>query len=78
MTTPTAIDVRTPGEFSAVPLDLLHGHRDQPRHHLDETVVLIRRSGTRDAHAEQSFTGPGSPNPLPPAGSRPDGQFGRG
>lgn len=67
---PRLIDVRTPGEFAAghiegsynVPLDLLREHRAELRHHLDETVVLICRSGTRAAHAEQALTEAGLPN----------------
>jgi rhodanese-related sulfurtransferase len=64
------IDVRTPGEFAAghiegaynVPLDLLREHRTELRHHLDETVVLICRSGTRAAQAEQALVEAGMPN----------------
>jgi rhodanese-related sulfurtransferase len=67
---PRLIDVRTPGEFDAVhiegsynvPLDLLREHRAELRHHLDETVVLICRSGTRAAQAEQALTEAGLPN----------------
>ena len=67
---PRLIDVRTPGEFAAghiegaynVPLDLLREHRDELRHHLDETVVLICRSGTRAAQAEQALAAAGMPN----------------
>lgn len=67
---PRLIDVRTPGEFAAghiagaynVPLDLLREHRDELRHHLDETVVLICRSGTRAAQAEQALAEAGLPN----------------
>lgn len=67
---PRLIDVRTPGEFAAghiegsynVPLDLLREHRDELRHHLDETVVLICRSGNRAAQAERALTVAGLPN----------------
>jgi rhodanese-related sulfurtransferase len=67
---PRLIDVRTPGEFAAghiegaynVPLDLLREHRAELRHHLDETVVLICRSGTRAAQAEQALVDAGMPN----------------
>lgn len=67
---PRLIDVRTPGEFAAghidgsynVPLDLLREHRDELRHHLDETVVLICRSGNRAAKAERAFAEAGLPN----------------
>lgn len=67
---PRLIDVRTPGEFAAghiegaynVPLDLLREHRDELRHHLDETVVLICRSGGRATQAEQALVEAGLPN----------------
>lgn len=67
---PRLIDVRTPGEFAAghiegaynVPLDLLREHREELRHHLDETVVLICRSGGRAAQAEQALVEAGLPN----------------
>lgn len=67
---PRLIDVRTPGEFAAghidgaynVPLDLLREHRNELRHHLDETVVLICRSGNRAAQAEQALVAAGLPN----------------
>jgi rhodanese-related sulfurtransferase len=67
---PRLIDVRTPGEFAAghvegaynVPLDLLREHREELRHHLDETVVLICRSGARAAQAEQALVEAGLPN----------------
>lgn len=67
---PRLIDVRTPGEFAAghiegaynVPLDLLREHRAELRHHLDETVVLICRSGGRAAQAEQALVDAGMPN----------------
>ena len=67
---PRLIDVRTPGEFTAghiegaynVPLDLLREHRTELRAHLDETVVLICRSGQRAAQAEQALAAAGLPN----------------
>jgi rhodanese-related sulfurtransferase len=67
---PRLIDVRTSGEFAAghiegaynVPLDLLREHRTELRDHLDETVVLICRSGNRAAQAEQALAGAGLPN----------------
>jgi rhodanese-related sulfurtransferase len=67
---PRLIDVRTPGEFEAahipgsynVPLDLLREHRAELRHHLDEQVVLICRSGQRAAQAEQALAAAGLPN----------------
>ncbi|WP_439657870.1 rhodanese-like domain-containing protein [Lentzea sp. HUAS TT2] len=67
---PRLIDVRTPGEFEAahipgaynVPLDLLREHRDELRHHLDEQVVLICRSGQRAGQAGQALTAAGLPH----------------
>ena len=67
---PRLIDVRTPGEFAAghiagsynVPLGLLREHRGELRHHLDEAVVLICRSGNRAAQAEQALAEAGLPN----------------
>jgi rhodanese-related sulfurtransferase len=67
---PRLIDVRTPGEFAAghiegaynVPLDLLREHRRELREHLDETVVLVCRSGARAAQAEQALDETGLPN----------------
>ncbi|MFJ8962625.1 rhodanese-like domain-containing protein [Lentzea sp. NPDC102401] len=69
-TGPRLIDVRTPGEFEAahipgsynVPLDLLREHRDELRHHLDERVVLICRSGQRAGQAERALATAGLPN----------------
>ncbi|MGW3606261.1 rhodanese-like domain-containing protein [Micromonospora sp. NPDC005161] len=67
---PRLLDVRTPGEFETshipgsynVPLDLLKEHREELRHHLDEDVVLVCRSGARAAQAEQALAGVGLPN----------------
>ena len=67
---PRVIDVRTPGEFESahipgsynVPLDLLREHREELRHHLDEQVVLVCRSGRRAAQAEQALAAAGLPN----------------
>ncbi|MCX2951475.1 rhodanese-like domain-containing protein [Lentzea sp. NEAU-D7] len=67
---PRLIDVRTPGEFEGahipgsynVPLDLLREHRDELRHHLDEQVVLICRSGQRAGQAEQALASAGLPH----------------
>ncbi|SCG64885.1 rhodanese-like domain-containing protein [Micromonospora humi] len=67
---PRMLDVRTPGEFEAahvagaynVPLDLLREHREELRHHLDEDVVLICRSGARASQAEQALAAVGLPN----------------
>ncbi|SBT39292.1 rhodanese-like domain-containing protein [Micromonospora auratinigra] len=67
---PRLLDVRTPAEFETVhipgaynvPLDLLKEHREELRHHLDEDVVLICRSGARASRAEQSLAGVGLPH----------------
>ncbi|RZU53558.1 rhodanese-related sulfurtransferase [Krasilnikovia cinnamomea] len=67
---PRLIDVRTPAEFETahipgsynVPLDLLREHRDELRHHLDEQVVLVCRSGQRATQAEQGLSIAGLPN----------------
>ena len=57
------VDVRTPGEFESlhiagaynVPLDLLREHRDEFLAHLDESIVLVCRSGQRATHAEETL-----------------------
>lgn len=57
---PRILDVRSPAEFATshipgsynVPLDLLREHRDELRHHLDDEVVLVCRSGARATQAE--------------------------
>jgi rhodanese-related sulfurtransferase len=62
-TPPRVLDVRTPGEFGSVhipgaysvPLDLLREHRDEIVAHLDQTVVLVCRSGQRAIQAEQAL-----------------------
>ncbi len=62
--------MRTPGEFRTahipgsynVPLDTLREHRAELLHHLDEDVILICRSGTRAAPAEQALAEAGLPN----------------
>ncbi|MDG4780899.1 rhodanese-like domain-containing protein [Micromonospora sp. WMMD961] len=67
---PRLLDVRTPAEFETshipgsynVPLDLLKEHREELRHHLDEDVVLVCRSGARATQAEQTLAGVGLPN----------------
>jgi len=67
---PRLLDVRTPGEFRTahipgsynVPLDTLREHRAELRHHLDEDVVLICRSGARATQAEQALAEAGLPN----------------
>lgn len=40
-----------PGSYN-VPLDLLKEHSDELRHHLDDDVVLVCRSGARAGQAE--------------------------
>ena len=67
---PRILDVRTPGEFESshipgaynVPLDLLREHRAELLAHLDDDVVLVCRSGTRAAQAEQTLAEAGLPN----------------
>ena len=67
---PRVLDVRTPGEFDTahiagaynVPLDLLREHRDEIITHLDEDVVLVCRSGTRAAQAEETLRAAGLAN----------------
>jgi len=67
---PRLLDVRTPGEFRTahipgsynVPLDTLREHRAELRHHLDEDVILICRSGARATQAEQALAEAGLPN----------------
>ncbi|MCZ4511590.1 rhodanese-like domain-containing protein [Streptomyces sp. ActVer] len=67
---PRLLDVRKPGEFRTahipgsynVPLDTLREHRAELRHHLDEDVILICRSGARAAQAEQALAEAGLPN----------------
>ncbi|WP_416986183.1 rhodanese-like domain-containing protein [Streptomyces sp. T028] len=67
---PRLLDVRTTGEFRTahipgsynVPLDTLREHRAELRHHLDEDVILICRSGARATQAEQALAEAGLPN----------------
>ncbi|MFG1778066.1 rhodanese-like domain-containing protein [Micromonospora sp. NPDC049048] len=67
---PRMLDVRTPAEFETahvpgaynVPLDVLREHREELRRHLDETVVLICRSGARAARAGEALAGVGLPH----------------
>lgn len=67
---PRLLDVRTPGEFRTahipgsynVPLDTLREHRAELRHHLDQDVILICRSGARAAQAERALAEAGLPN----------------
>jgi rhodanese-related sulfurtransferase len=66
---PRILDVRTPAEFETahipgaynVPLDLLREHRDELVRHIGEDVVLVCRSGTRAAQAEQALGQAGLP-----------------
>ncbi|MFZ2527538.1 MAG: rhodanese-like domain-containing protein [Rhodococcus sp. (in: high G+C Gram-positive bacteria)] len=61
------VDVRTPGEFESahipgaynVPLDLLREHRDEFLAHLDESIVLVCRSGNRATQAEETLRAAG-------------------
>ncbi|MGC5334008.1 rhodanese-like domain-containing protein [Micromonospora sp. DT62] len=67
---PRMLDVRTPAEFGTahvpgtynVPLDVLREHREELRRHLDETVVLICRSGARATRAGQALADVGLPD----------------
>lgn len=67
---PRLLDVRTPAEFETahvpgahnVPLDVLREHREELRRHLDETVVLICRSGARATRAGQALADVGLPD----------------
>jgi len=64
------LDVRTPGEFESVhisgsynvPLDTLGEHAAEIRHHVEETVVVVCRSGARASQAEQRLNGAGMAN----------------
>lgn len=64
------VDVRTPGEFESVhipgaynvPLDLLREHRDEFLAHLDESIVLVCRSGNRATQAEETLRAAGLAN----------------
>ncbi|MEO3939396.1 rhodanese-like domain-containing protein [Dermatophilaceae bacterium Soc4.6] len=67
---PRIIDVRTSAEFTTahipgaynVPLDLLKEHADELRHHLDDDVVLVCRSGARASQAEDLLQAGGHSN----------------
>lgn len=67
--TPRVLDVRTAAEFETahipgsynVPLDNLREHRAELRHHLDEDVVLVCRSGNRAEQAEKALAEVGLP-----------------
>jgi rhodanese-related sulfurtransferase len=67
---PRLIDVRTPAEFDSahipgsynVPLHLLQEHAAEIAGHLDQDVVLVCRSGSRAAQAEQTLTRNGLTN----------------
>jgi rhodanese-related sulfurtransferase len=64
------LDVRSPAEFESVhipgaynvPLDTLGEHATEIRHHVDEPVVLICRSGMRASQAEQRLAAAGMGN----------------
>lgn len=64
---PRVIDVREPVEFGPahipgsynVPLGMLKEHRHELRHHLDQQVVLVCRSGARASEAAEALTGSG-------------------
>jgi len=67
---PRVIDVRTPAEFETahisgsynVPLHLLQEHSAEIAGHLDQDIVLVCRSGTRAAQAEQTLADTGLSN----------------
>jgi rhodanese-related sulfurtransferase len=64
------LDVRTPAEFESahipgaynVPLDLLGEHAEEIERHVDDTVVLVCRSGMRASNAEQRLAAAGMGN----------------
>ena len=64
------LDVRTPAEYETVhipgaynvPLDTLGEHAEDIRRHVDETVVLVCRSGMRASQAEQRLAAVGMGN----------------
>jgi rhodanese-related sulfurtransferase len=64
------LDVRTPGEFEGVhisgsynvPLDTLGEHATEIRRHVEETVVVVCRSGARASQAEQRLNAAGMTN----------------
>jgi rhodanese-related sulfurtransferase len=64
------LDVRSPAEFEAihipgaynVPLDTLGEHAGEIQRHVDETVVVVCRSGMRASQAEQRLAGAGMAN----------------
>ncbi|MEV7584493.1 rhodanese-like domain-containing protein [Streptomyces erythrochromogenes] len=64
---PRLLDVRTPGEFRTshipgahnVPLSILREHVADLRTHLDGGVVLVCRSGSRAAQAQEALAGAG-------------------
>jgi rhodanese-related sulfurtransferase len=67
---PRVLEVRTASEFETahiagaynVPLDLLREHRDEIIKHLDDELVLVRRSGQRAAQAEETLRNAGLDN----------------
>lgn len=64
------LDVRTPAEFEAVhipgaynvPLDTLGEHAEDIQNHVDDTVVLVCRSGMRASKAETRLAAAGMGN----------------
>jgi rhodanese-related sulfurtransferase len=64
------LDVRSPAEFETVhipgaynvPLDTLGEHAAEIQRHVEETVVLVCRSGMRASQAEQRLAGVGMGN----------------
>jgi rhodanese-related sulfurtransferase len=66
---PRILDVRTPAEFETahipgsynVPLDTLREHRSELRHHLEDSVVLVCRTGGRAEQAEKALAEVGLP-----------------
>lgn len=64
------LDVRSPAEFETVhipgsynvPLDTLGEHTDDIRHHVEDPVVLVCRSGMRASQAETRLAGAGMSN----------------
>lgn len=64
------LDVRTPAEFEGihiagsynVPLDTLGEHAPEIRRHVEETVVVVCRSGARAGQAEQRLNAAGMTN----------------
>ncbi len=53
--------MHVPGSYN-VPLADLREHREELRRHLEDPVVLVRRSGRRAVEAERALTETGIPN----------------